>query len=219
MKNLSTLLFLAGLALLASASTAHACSCARERSVCEAFGSAPAVFVGKVVGSAERKTERAENGTPITFDVGEIYFAVEEVFSGVHGQKRVTIHSGTGGGDCGYWFIRGERYLIYAYGNLKEGFGTNICTRTRPVAHAAEDLEFLRRLPVKGTGISIHGTVGELGEVDEQNRGRKLKPLAGIAITITGKDGKQTELVTDENGSYEAAGLNTQEFISGILTK
>jgi hypothetical protein len=212
MKHLSTLVLVAGFALLVSASTVRACSCVPERPVCEAFGSVSAVFVGKVVGSAQQKTELGADGTIATFDVGKIYFAVEEAFSGVQGQKSVTIHSGTGGGDCGYWFVRGERYLVYAYGNPKDGLGTGICTRTRPVAHAVEDLEFLRRLPVKGTGVSIRGTVGEVGEPDEQNRGRKVKPLRGITVTITDKDGKQTELVTDENGSYEIAGLKPGEY-------
>jgi Prealbumin-like fold domain len=197
--------------LLGASSTVQACSCNPDRPTCESFGSASAVFVGKVVGAAQRKTEKNEDGTTTTYDVGTIYFAVEEVFSGVQGQERVAIHSGTGGGDCGYWFIRGERYLVYAFGDPQQRLATSICTRTRPVSEADNDLNFLRRLPPDGSGVTIQGMVNEAGERKDDG-GRKLKPLAGITITITSKDGKQTDLITDEKGSYEISGLKSDEY-------
>src|SRR6267378_2267102 len=143
--------------LLLSASYGLACTCVPERPPCEAFGSARAVFIGKVVGSRERRTQKNEDGTITTYDVGEIYFRVDESFGGIQG-SRVVIHSGTGGGDCGYWFIRAKRYLVYAYGDASN-WSTGICTRTRPLTEAAEDLTFLRNLPRKGTGARIYGTV------------------------------------------------------------
>jgi hypothetical protein len=198
--------------LLGLADEVNACSCVPDRPVCESFGSASAVFVGKVVGAAEQKTEKNEDGTTTTYDVGAIYFAVEEAFSGVKGRKKVTIHSGTGGADCGYWFLRGERYLVYAYGDLKEGLGTNICTRTRPLRDATEDLNFLRQLPVEGSGVKIHGMVGKFGDEIDEDGSRKVEGLAGISITITNKQGKRTELITDSNGSYEISGLKSGEY-------
>ncbi|MDQ3706352.1 MAG: hypothetical protein M3437_14280 [Chloroflexota bacterium] len=66
--------------------------------------------------------------------------------------------TGSGGGDCGYVFNPGDTYLVYAYsshpgspvffiGNLRveipigtKQFGTSICTRTVPLALAAQDL-------------------------------------------------------------------------------
>ncbi len=196
--------------VLGSASQVKACSCDFRGSTCETFGTAPALFVGKVVGAAHQRTEPDEDGTTTTYDIREIYFAVEEAFSGLRGQKRLTIRSGNGDGDCGYWFRRGESYLVYAYGNEKKGFGTNICTGTSPVSDAIDDLNFLRRLPSKGSGVSINGRVAETPQSDDEDR--KPKPLARITITITHKDGKQTELLTNDNGSYEISGLKAGEY-------
>lgn len=198
--------------LLGSATEAKACSCIPERPVCEAFGGSSAVFVGKVTGGAQQRLQRNEDGTTTTYEVGEIYFAVEETFSGVKGLKRVTIHSGTGGGDCGYWFRRGERYLVYAYGSLKEGLSTSICSRTRHLSEAGEDLSLLRQLPVEGSGVKINGMVAALGdEIDKEGR-HKVEGIAGITVTITGKRGEHIELVTDSSGAYEISSLKAGEY-------
>ncbi|HEX8492538.1 MAG TPA: hypothetical protein VF658_06825 [Pyrinomonadaceae bacterium] len=198
--------------VLGSAVEVKACSCVPERPVCESFGSASAVFVGKVVGAAEQKTEKNDDGTTTTYDVGAIHFVIEEAFSGVKGRKKVTIRSGTGGADCGYWFLRGERYLVYAYGDLKQGLGTSICSRTRLLNDADEDLSFLRQLPVEGSGIKIHGMVGKLGDNNDEKVGRSIEGLGGIIVTITNKLGKRIELVTDSSGSYEISSLKPGEY-------
>ena len=83
-----------------------ACTCRDERPPCEEFGSAKAVFIGKVIGAREQRREREEDGSTTTYDVGEIYFKVEEPFLGVAKGTRAVIHSGTGGADCGYWFLQ-----------------------------------------------------------------------------------------------------------------
>lgn len=196
--------------LLVSADEAIACSCIPERPACESFGNATAVFVGKVVGAARQIPVKNGDGTTTTYDAEAVYFEIEEAFSGVKGRKRVTIYSGTGGGDCGYWFLRGEHYLVYAYGDSGKALSTNICTRTRPMSSAGEDLKFLRQLPVEGSGIRIHGRVGKPGF--DSNGARKMEGLAGIAVTITNKQGRRIELVTDSNGSYEVTGLKGGEY-------
>ena len=208
---------LSGLALLvlvlASGREAFACSCMPERPVCEAFGGSTAVFVGRVVGAAEQKTEAGENGIKSTYDVGSIYFAVEEAFSGVKARTRVTIHSGTGGADCGYWFRRGERYLVYAYGDEKGKLYTSICSRTRPLAAADEDLPFLRTLPPEGTGVSLHGVVARLSDAPEgDGTERKVEGIAGITVTVKHPGGRRQEVVTDSEGRYELTGLKPGEY-------
>ena len=72
-------LFIFALALMLSLGSfeqALACSCARERPVCEAFGDSNAVFVGKVMGAKQQKTTNYD-GVEETWDVGEIYFQVD----------------------------------------------------------------------------------------------------------------------------------------------
>lgn len=208
------LLTLLLLLLCGSAVEAVACSCIGEQPVCNAFGGSSAVFAGRVVGSAERKVyEDAERGTKTTYDVGTIYFAVEEAFSGVKGKTRVEIHSGTGEGDCGYWFLRGKSYLIYAHADQKGVLYTGICSRTRPLEEAAEDLTYLRRLPPEGTGARLYGMVGKSFEEGEAKvEERKIEGIAGIKITVTDSKGKRHELVTDAEGKYELSGLKPGEY-------
>jgi hypothetical protein len=77
----------------------------------------------------------------------DVTFKVERMWRGpaVHTIKILT---GWGGGDCGYQFERGQRYLVYAYVDRDGVLGTSICTRTRELEHAGEDLAFLDGQPL-----------------------------------------------------------------------
>lgn len=196
---------------LSAANEIYACSCVPEAPVCESFGGSSAVFVGRVVGAAEQKVEKNQDGTETTYDVGEIYFQVEEAFSGVKGKNKVTIYSGTGGADCGYWFLRDEQYLVYA--NEYEGkFYTSICSRTRQLENATEDLIFLRQLPREGIGARIYGVVATQGEERDSKGEWKVDGLAGITILIKNSRGERTELATDSDGRYEVTGFKPGEY-------
>ena len=56
---------------------------------------------------------------------------------------RVEIYTSYGGGDCGYPFVVGNEYLVYAYRAPSGRLVTSICGRTRPIAEAREDLSAL----------------------------------------------------------------------------
>jgi len=58
----------------------------------------------------------------------------------------VQIHTGYGGGDCGFGFVLGNQYLVYAYGPGNE-LGAGICSRTAEATNTAEDLAYLSTLP------------------------------------------------------------------------
>lgn len=194
---------------LGASSVALGCSCAAERPTCEAFGSSTAVFVGKVVGAKEQRQDKNQDGTTTTYQVGQIYFNVEQSFLGVK-SSRVVIHSGTGGGDCGYWFIKGERYLVYAYGESMDRLGTNICTRTTPLDDAEEDLNFLRTMPRKGSGVRIYGTVVAALKDPKSSDWRTPKPLSGITVKAVGK--RTVDAWTNADGQYELTGLHPGKY-------
>jgi hypothetical protein len=195
---------LAALVLIWLAETTSACSCGREQPPCEAFSGASAVFVGKVLDAAQQKEVKNQDGTKTVYDVGAIRFEITESFAGAIG-SRVVIHSGTGGGDCGYWFKRGETYLVYAYGNSDE-LSTNICTRTRPIPKADEDFAFLRSLPKKGSGGTLYGVVIQFSGDMEHGPFEPKGPMAGIKVTIEGV-GARYDLFTDYQGQYRTTGL------------
>ena len=137
--------------------------------------------------------------------MGEIYFSVEQSFLGVK-SSRVVIHSGTGGGDCGAWFIKGQRYLVYAYGDSMTTLSTNICTRTRELEDADEDLTFLRTMPRKGSGVRIYGTVvAAVAKDPKSSDWRKPIPLSGVTVKVEGK--RTFDAVTNADGEYELTGL------------
>jgi hypothetical protein len=159
-----------------------------------------------VVGSAERKSYIDEHGNKTTYDVGTIRFLVQENYKGAPGYE-IEIHSGTGGGDCGYWFLRNESYVVYAYKNSEDGnLYTSICTRTNPVSEAAEDLEFLRGLANAKPGATLYGQLVRYIGDPEHGPVEEGPKLAGVKVTITG-EGKTVETRTNEKGEYRVTGL------------
>jgi hypothetical protein len=99
MRALVTSISIASLLLVVPSSDVHACSCISGRPVCEAFGTASAVFIGRVVGGKQQNAWKNEDGTTTVYDVGEIELTIDEAFSGVKGLERVTIYSGTNSGN------------------------------------------------------------------------------------------------------------------------
>jgi len=62
------------------------------------------------------------------------------------GQKEIEIATGRGGGDCGYPFQTGSEYVVYADKNSEGRLEAGICSRTRPLAQASEDIEYIRAM-------------------------------------------------------------------------
>jgi len=190
---------------------ANACSCASPGPPCGSYGEASSIFLGRVVGSAERKSETDEAGTKTVYDVGTIRFLVLENFKGAPGYE-VEIHSGTGGGDCGYWFLRNESYLVYAYrGSEDNKLYTNICTRTRHSSHASEDLEFLRSLSAAKPGGTLYGRLVRIIGDSEHGPFKEGPKLAGVKIFIKGET-QTFEAITNDAGEYRVTGLPAGDY-------
>jgi hypothetical protein len=106
--------------------TVFACDCAMPGKPKEELQRADAVFVGEVIGS------KTENGSRI------FEFKVERFWKGAI-TKVVSVGSEVG--NCRYIFGVGEKYIVYARG--KETLLTSICTRTKNLGAASEDLKDL----------------------------------------------------------------------------
>lgn len=181
---------------------AHACSCLGPHYACEAFWTTPAVFIGRVL---DFRVIWSVRGTGEWSHVGErrsALFEVEEVFKGVSESEGVVeVYTGMGGGDCGYDFETGERYLVFAHRDPDDGrLRTGICTLTHPVSADEGELFYLRSLPTAPREGWVFGFVESYWYRMGDHSSRKRK-MCGIEIVLEGKSG-QYQAESDENGDY-----------------
>jgi len=93
-------------------------------------------------------------------------------------------------------FIAGARYFVYAYRESDhDKLGTNICTRTRQLSDAAEDVAYTRELAVLGPRTSILGI---------DSRGFESE-LEGADITVEGEGGKKYSAKAGRRGTFAIA--------------
>lgn len=122
-----------------------ACSCVSSPPPEEAFKGATAVFCGRVV-SLRLADETPDSRVECIFELVEIFKGAGHV-GGPKERPRITVHTGSGGGDCGYSFSLGAFYLVYAHGETS--LDTSICSRTRAYSTVEksewESLQKLRR--------------------------------------------------------------------------
>ncbi|MGE7944818.1 hypothetical protein ACQKNB_22425 [Lysinibacillus xylanilyticus] len=119
-------------------SITSACSCADLPSVEEEFERAKAVFSGKVVDIKEKLSLKGYTTKSVLFEVTNTWKGVE--------QSQIIITTGQGGGDCGYNFIKGEEYLVYANESIMyeaKSLVSTMCDRTGVLSSSQEDLEVL----------------------------------------------------------------------------
>jgi hypothetical protein len=124
---------------LAGVGDVIACSCelptgTPRAQVASAKRSATALFAGTVTG-----IDRDTDSMTVT-----VRFSVERVWKG-RLTSSVVVTTGLGGGDCGYRFEQGTRYVVYCNGAALTELSTSICTRTRLERDAVDDLRYLGR--------------------------------------------------------------------------
>jgi hypothetical protein len=168
--RLTTSLLLILIFLAAFERTGWACSCAGPEGPSAAYRSAKAVFLGTAVESAPRTRKmevspisgkNAGQREMIEVEGYSFTFEIVEAFKGIKG-KSVKIATDPGGGMCGYYFEVGKEYLVYAYGASEDSLGTSICSRTRSVSDAQDDLALLRATKDGAFETRIFGAVKKM---------------------------------------------------------
>jgi len=185
-----------------SADSVFACSCL-ERAPCQAYGDASAVFVGTVIDS--RIITVKQGNYERTKRV--IRLSADSPFRGVKSSE-VEVTTGLGGGDCGFEFVQSQQYLVYA--SEHEGkLYTGICSRTRSISRAAEDLSYIRGLATAKPGATIIGKV--FRNRRSKSGGYENLPLADIKVMIEGQ--MKTEIKTDVKGQFRVEGLPAGPYV------
>lgn len=132
---------------LISGRAALACSCVPPGPPQAEFERAQAVFAGWVVERQGPQGGFQSSAEPVSY-----LFQVEQTWKGPN-QSQIVVASPASSASCGYEFEFNRQYLVYAFKG-EDGLSTNLCSRTRPVVEAEEDLAFLGAgsLPTPGMG-------------------------------------------------------------------
>ena len=175
----------------------HGCFCA-PGPTCEDTWKAAAVFVGTVVAIDKRELTNREDHYS-----SQVKIVVEESFRGDVGIQVVLL---TGMSTCDVYFKVGQQYLVYAQkSSVESRLTTSICTRTRLLSEASEDLSYLRNLSQTPQGAMI---LGQVQRLTRNSKGvGKFDPMIGIRVTVENSD-KRIEFVSNAEGKFVAKGLS-----------
>jgi hypothetical protein len=139
---LRTLPALAAVLLAIAPGAAWACTCSGIPEFEAAFAQSEAIFVGTPL-----SIEPVEDTYPSAVLV---HFSVAMAWKGVSGNSAF-IQTAASGASCGYEFVLGREYLVYAdaYQDLEPGtFATHLCHRTHETYPNDPDLVRLGDPPV-----------------------------------------------------------------------
>ena len=183
---------------------AFGCGCEKPGPPCKAFGEASVVFIGTVTGLTEGARMQKPDGE-VDFTPRLFRFSVEESFSGPP-TKEAEVATGLGPDDCGYAFVNGASYLVYAYRDEKDNrLYTSSCTRTKRLANASKDIQYLRGLASAPSTVTISGKVQRHLSY-AGNDAQANVPMGGALLSVEGAD-QTKELRTDASGNFKVTGL------------
>lgn len=151
-----------------------------------------------------------------------VEFEIEEPFLGVSG-KRVTVSTPASGSACGYNFVRGERYVVYAGSGLG-GLSVSLCSHTRPAKYAEEDIRYFRSLSSLPSTSTIQGSLWRYTH-DPKFKAKfqpslmdhyrppeqdyvAMQPVPGVTVVAKGQDGVEHSVEVGSDGNWQISGLN-----------
>lgn len=120
----------------------HACKCVKPGSPAEELEKFSAVFAGRVVSIQHSYDPDATSVSPE--DRTTVGFEVSAVWKGTV-YEEMYITTPPIGGSCGFTFIEGEEYIVYAHDSLygDGGYTVGLCSRTALLGQAGIDLDAL----------------------------------------------------------------------------
>lgn len=176
---------------------ATACSCVSIASGCDrSWIPKETAFLGRV--TAMEKT--GEGGFLSSYAAR---FVVDEYFSGAPAGSEVTVYTGMGGGDCGYPFVPGVSYLVYAGQQNGDGrLHAGICSATAPAVRVGGVLPELRAWRDHRRLDDLFGVVLQAPKGSGFDDLVESKPLAGVTVQAIGMYGQSYSAQTDAMGAF-----------------
>jgi hypothetical protein len=185
---------------------AWACSCASSGPPCQGAFQVDAIFAGTVRSISPLPDDDLP---PLRPGEARMPRTVRVDFAEVHGFRglqaaTVSVLTAGSGPACGYAFKKGERYLVYArrQADGKE-LVTGICSRTRLLAEADEDLRFLQTLSDSSrAGARVYGTINHWERNLSSGEPKDYGPVSDVFVGVVGAGGTFSAS-TDDRGQYE----------------
>ncbi len=195
--------------LTGATSMAHACSCARllSKGCDKSWDSGGIVFAGTVTAKTLSGETSSSGGYKRMDSVYAFHFSDVEMFRGnpAH-DKDLVVYTGMGGGDCGYPFQTGTRYLVYASAGNGQ-LMTGICSSTAPEITAGSAIKELRALRDTGHVDDLFGNINEAPKGSRYEDLVESHPLAGVAVRVIGSRGQVFATTSDAHGIYSFSTL------------
>jgi len=182
------------LVVLAPGTISWACQCVLQ-APCSTSRYGDTDFVGEVLSRREVSRDFNSKSYGVMFQV-----RVLERFRGTAKVGDIVgVSTGFGGGDCGYEFKLGDKYLIDA-SKTGDVFETSTCSLTAPLEGSEVELRSLRRIAL---GQRIPDLVGVLMLRPATKGYKSLTPLQGVPVEAKNTaDGNTQKTVTDALGSF-----------------
>lgn len=195
------------LVLLAMPALVAACTCVLDPFPCgQSWKTGEVIFVGTVKSKVPLDRVEAHAGTFQIERGWSFYIQVTESLRGPYlaGQE-VAVETGYGGGDCGYLFVPGNEYLVYAYGSKR--LGTNICTPTQPKVMAGAIIRQLRALRDQRPLDALFGTIGTGPTATGYEDPIGPNTLANVPVRVIDSNKREYTTNTDSEGFYSFSSL------------
>lgn len=194
------------LAGLIAADHLSACSC-RLANLCERAGNASVIFVGQLLDGGFESPET----DPWSGLASTARFRVVERFRGLPGGlEEVEVDLFFWKGMCSAApYFNGRTYLVFTSRDERGKLRDGLCTSSRDVESAKDELEYLRRYFGGQTSTAIRGRIAgnpRSNSIDFAIDHGYAKPVAGARV-VAERGARRFEGVSDAEGRYEIAGL------------